>query len=80
MLNDTSTPHSTLQVPVVQATIEVNGIGAGNAMLIYGIERFEESGCATLLIDAQTPQGQQSQLPYFINITVIGTPLLTPKK
>ena len=71
MQNDTATP--TGQPPLVQATIEVNGIGAGQAMLLYGVERFEENSCAGLLIDVQTPFGAQSELPYFLNLTVIGS-------
>ena len=63
-------------VPTVQITIESpSSVGLGDSLALYSIERIDnENGFSAFLMDAATPNGYQSPLTYFANVTVIGKP------
>jgi len=59
----------------IQVTIQSpDSVGAGSAMILFGIERFDTDKFTEYVINAQTPAGYQSPYTYYANITVIGKP------
>lgn len=69
-------------VPTIQITIESpSSQGFGDGLVLYEIQRIEnENGFSAFLMDAETPNGYESPLSYFANVTVIGMPVGSPKK
>jgi hypothetical protein len=70
------------EVPTVQITIESPySQGFGDTLVLYSIQRVDnENGYSAFIMDAQTPNGYESPLNYFVNVTVIGKPGLTLKR
>lgn len=69
-------------VPTVQITIESpHSQGFGDSLALYSVQRIDnENGFSAFIMDATTPNGYQSPFTYFANVTVIGRPVVAPKK
>lgn len=63
-------------VPNVQITIESSSSqGFGDTLVLYSVQRISENGFSAFIMDAATPNGYQSPLRYFADVTVIGKSL-----
>lgn len=69
-------------VPTVQITVESpSSQGVGDTLVLYSIQRIaKENGYSAFIMNAETPNGYESPLSYFANVTVIGKPVGMLKK
>jgi hypothetical protein len=68
-------------VPTVQITIEsLASQGVGDTLVLYSVQRLVENSFSAFVMNAGTPNGYQSPLIYFANVTVIGKPVGMLKK